>query len=470
MINVLFNSGLGIDIENRRVSIAYLKGSFKGVQLAAERSILLDEDKPLPERLRDAAGFVNRFIKEERIPDVAAFIGMPGRQCVLREIELPLAVKENLRAALTYEMEKYIPIAVEDIYFDCQVVSEDRARQRMKTVLAVVKKEDAQPYLQFAELLDRGASGLEASFSAMANFFLHQYGASADPAIVVRFKEKECDIIHVHHGALIYGRSVDAAKTASEWGRQVIGHVQQIRNLFLQDGQAMKLCVYGQPADAGMAETLAEDSQFEFMPPKPDADGMSGAASICAVGLALRGVGRLPAQMNFMPENLRKKPDKTGLIILMALALLFVLSGILWGGSHIMNRRSVMAQMDEQIERLKSEAAEVEKIRAEVNDYQARIDFLSNRRPGHVYMADIGKELSERIPASAWVRELKVSGDQLTLYGVADSASELIPLLDESPIFSDVKFLSTIRKGKDDKEIFRIGLRIGSPDSPAGGN
>jgi Tfp pilus assembly protein PilN len=369
---------------------------------------------------------------------------------------------------LTYEMEKYIPIAVEDIYFDYQIVSEDKTQQQLKVILAVVKKEDVQPYLGFAALLTRGGSGLETSFAAISNYFLRQYGDVTDPALVVCFKENGFELIHVHHGALIYGRTVEAVGPASGWGPQLKSHLIQVRNLFSKNGQTMNLCVYGQPVDADMLNDFKENQYVEAITAKAEDTDLSGATSIAAAGLALRGVGRLPVQMNFMPESLRKKPDKTSMIILMALAVLLAISGIMWAGSHLITHRAIMVKMDQEIDRLKAENAEVEKIQEEINAVQKKIDFLSSRRPGNVYMADIGKELSERIPASAWIKELKLSGDQMILYGSADSASELIPLLDESPIFSDVKFLSTIRKGRDDKEIFRIGLKIVPPESASG--
>ena len=175
MMDMLFKSGIGIDIENHRVSVACLKGSFKGIQQVAESSYPLDEGKPLSERMQDAAGFINGFIRQHRIPSIALFIGIPGHLCVHREIEFPLAVKENLRATLTYEMEKYVPLAVEDIYFDCQIVSEDKDNDRLKVMIAVVKKEDLEPYLRLSELLECGVSGIEAAPAALSNYFLHRH-------------------------------------------------------------------------------------------------------------------------------------------------------------------------------------------------------------------------------------------------------------------------------------------------------
>jgi general secretion pathway protein L len=73
---------------------------------------------------------------------------------------------------------------------------------------------------------------------------------------------------------------------------------------------------------------------------------------------------------------------------------------------------------------------------------------------------NILKDLSRRIPEGAWVRKFDFSDKGVQIEGHADSASELIPLLETSPLFKDVAFLSPITKSKDGKERFRIGLKI----------
>ncbi len=75
-------------------------------------------------------------------------------------------------------------------------------------------------------------------------------------------------------------------------------------------------------------------------------------------------------------------------------------------------------------------------------------------------MMDILKDLSERIPKSAWVRKLNFSDKGMQVEGHADSASELISLLEASPLFKDVAFLSPITKDRDGKERFRIGFQV----------
>nr|MDA8404588.1 PilN domain-containing protein [Desulfobacteraceae bacterium] len=78
-------------------------------------------------------------------------------------------------------------------------------------------------------------------------------------------------------------------------------------------------------------------------------------------------------------------------------------------------------------------------------------------------MIEIIKELSNIIPQTAYITEFKFSGNKLGLYGMADSASELIPILEASPLFMDVAFLSAIHNSREGKEVFRIVCNIQTP-------
>jgi general secretion pathway protein L len=113
-----------------------------------------------------------------------------------------------------------------------------------------------------------------------------------------------------------------------------------------------------------------------------------------------------------------------------------------------------------EIDRLRAEADVILKKESEIDRMTAHLKYLSGLRPGNRFSLDVLRELSERIPETAWLRELRLAGDAVTLTGQGDSASELITLLEESTMFQDVKFLATIRKDRDGKEVFRIGLTL----------
>ena len=85
-----------------------------------------------------------------------------------------MAVKENLRGTLLYEMEKYVPLPVGDIYFDYQIIAEDKEANKLKILLVVVKKEFIDPYLDPENPLGAGISGIEINSTALANYLSYK--------------------------------------------------------------------------------------------------------------------------------------------------------------------------------------------------------------------------------------------------------------------------------------------------------
>ena len=65
------------------------------------------------------------------------------------------------------------------------------------------------------------------------------------------------------------------------------------------------------------------------------------------------------------------------------------------------------------------------------------------------------KNLTDVLPADAWLTTLTLDAKGIELVGQAASASTLIPLLENSPRFERVEFSSPVTRGRD-KEQFRI--------------
>jgi Tfp pilus assembly protein PilN len=71
------------------------------------------------------------------------------------------------------------------------------------------------------------------------------------------------------------------------------------------------------------------------------------------------------------------------------------------------------------------------------------------------------------LPSSVWVWNLKYNGKEIEISGFADSASDLIPLIDKSLLFERVEFLAPVTKERvmrgsemKEKERFKIKARL----------
>lgn len=454
---MFFKSSIGIDINANRICAVHLKGDFKGVNLISESICLLDASKSRQDRLTDISAFINGFIQETKFTVSDLFIGISTDQAMFREIGFPLAVKENLSTTLFYEIEKYIPFAAEDIYFDYQIINEDKVSEKLTLLLSAVKKEVLEDYLKIAENIPQGVSGIEMAAAGAVNYYFYRHSEALGPVVMVSERESCVDVLMVRDRALIYAKSFADAQEAID-ALSPGGHLAELQGAFFEGEKAARLVLYGASDVENWQRRLSPE--FQEIKSGDLFAGLKDHASIPAFGLSLKGIRPVPVQMNLMPAGLRKKPNRTGFYVMMVLALLVIVSGVLWAGSLWLNQRQMMKALEAESVRLKTQVSVVEQMVDENRKIREDLAYLRSIRPGNAYLIEIINELSVIMPQTAYITDFKLNGNKLGLYGMADSASELISILEESPLFMDVAFLSAIRNSRDGKEIFRIGCNL----------
>jgi len=79
---------------------------------------------------------------------------------------------------------------------------------------------------------------------------------------------------------------------------------------------------------------------------------------------------------------------------------------------------------------------------------------------------EVLRELSDILPSSVWIWNMKLRSKDIEINGFASSASDLIAILDKSPLFEKVEFSSPVTKERRptgdaaERERFRISAKI----------
>ncbi|HUL31105.1 MAG TPA: PilN domain-containing protein, partial [Thermodesulfobacteriota bacterium] len=99
--------------------------------------------------------------------------------------------------------------------------------------------------------------------------------------------------------------------------------------------------------------------------------------------------------------------------------------------------------------------------------YRKEMAELDQIRSGEISMVTVLEELTRLLPDTTWIWNLKYNGKEIELSGFADSASDLIPILDRSPFFEKVEFMAPVTKemqirtdGNKEKERFKIKAKV----------
>ena len=113
--------------------------------------------------------------------------------------------------------------------------------------------------------------------------------------------------------------------------------------------------------------------------------------------------------------------------------------------------------------RLRAELAELEpQLRAvrrneeEARELREKLDLLARdeRRRSAAFLHELVS------PADAYLTAFRVRSDRVELEGFARSASDLIPLIEKSPLFKNPQFASPVTKVQDNQERFSLTTEL----------
>ncbi|MBN1830321.1 MAG: pilus assembly protein PilM [Deltaproteobacteria bacterium] len=454
---MIFQSNLGVAIEHEIAAIVHLKSSLRGRRIAESTLQALNREASVDEKIDQTAAAVKEFIAERRLSGVQIFVSLPRDMAILRYVEFPKAVRENLRETLGYEMDKYMPLPVESIYYDFQVVEEQKEEGLIRVLLIAVKKSIIDRIHERFKGLGIGIAGVELRSTAAANYFTVAGNSGGSSLLALLYVGAEgAEFTIIDHGLLRHSR-------VSSRGQSIPAFLAgEFDNLQTGEDPAplQKLQIYGDITEDPATLLPPGRENVTILPLDLAATGLPSAVFIAAYGLALKGFRSFPSGINLLPPAMRKGASRAAYYTLFVLVGLLVAGIISWGAGAVLSKHFYLQRLEQERGRLQADVKNVERIQKASAELEAQISFLARVREDKAPILSILEELTERIPETAWIRRLSFSGESLEVEGYAASASDLISLLEESPLFKEVAFASPITKNRDGKETFRIGMKI----------
>ncbi len=176
-----------------------------------------------------------------------------------------------------------------------------------------------------------------------------------------------------------------------------------------------------------------------------------------AVGAALGAVRESVVDINLLPAEHRPGLQE-GLFVPLLLMVACVVLAIVYGGSIIVRDEMTRRALAREVEELEPQVAAIKKQEADVRRFQTQITTLTenqDRRTVHFL-----KELTDKIPADAYLTTLRYRNNRVEMDGFATKSSELIQILENSPMFKNAQFTSPITQGQGGQERFSIVAEV----------
>ncbi len=453
---------LGIDIRGGLLCHALLDKVFARVRL-------LDwgiEELPAGQEAR------NQALKEKlagllaRLPRRPAFVtvGLPRSLVTMRSVSMPAVGEEELKGILEYEVERHIPFPPEEAQYDFQVLEKDT--EKATVLLAAARKDEIGSYLGLLEEAGIKPTALGVSTFASFNSLAYNQGRVAVPlSVLVDLRDGEAELGLAKEGTLRYCRYLTMGPAAPL--DVLLPELSGLLAHLAGGGQLLmgRISLAGSGAGRGdLLHHLAERTglEVEFLQPfrrikARGVDPQTASSLGAAVGLALNGLVMLPLDINLLPKELAPHRQDPDLGMTFNLLALIAALGLAYGVSEAVRERRTLAGLRSKVNQLQTEAAKVEQLKGEVAKLGSQIVAVEKIDRGEVRKLDVMRELFQILPKGVTLTLFSVEGREVRIGGsITGSASDLISILEQSPVFENVQFTSPVASRGGVNQEFQI--------------
>jgi Tfp pilus assembly protein PilN len=172
------------------------------------------------------------------------------------------------------------------------------------------------------------------------------------------------------------------------------------------------------------------------------------------LALAVAAGPRNPA-LNLLPGPARPWTPSRAQLVTAGMVAVTALLGVSLALVHVIKTERYVGRVTAEIRRLEADAKAVDGLADELARKRRVLAALTAAEEGRVQALPVLRELTETMPAGAWLQSLVMDRQGVELTGQADGASTLIPLLEASSRLERAEFTSPVTKTQN-KEQFRI--------------
>ena len=463
-----FLKSVGLYVTRDRLFLVRMRKDFFRLSVVEEevREVILGEDVTLRgQALSQALRSLLPHFDPAKDP---LYICFSPDQAIGVQLYLPQVAEENLQQVLEYEIERYLPFRRGEVYYDFLPMG--RRGDKVGLFLFAVPKMILDEILDTLSAFGIRPRGVETTATALSNYLLFSTGGITSPALVLGGQGQGWEMIGLNTKPDGWRKEPELLFThwlpQADW---VQGPGREIFHGCLRDSP--KLFGWGYNQDFLLSvkgESLHVEDLLALGKERLGGDkGMAHPFFLPAIGAALRGLRETTFPVNLLPGAGKKREGQLLSWLNTGLAIILLLGLIVWGGSHPVKDEIRLRQLQKENQKLGPSLKSLRREDEVLSRMRKEISFLSGQSGSREEILHILDELSRIIPNSAYLSNLRYREGTVEFQGSAESASNLIPLLERSSVFKNVAFNAPSNRGRDNRETFSLKAEMERPEEKA---
>ncbi len=462
---IYLKTSIGVEIRGEDILLSSLQGNLSGGTFTHFKRVADYRHRDTMELRQE----IHLFLRTNVLGQDNIVLGIPRRDIILRHLELPAEVAGNLKQAIRYQVQSFEPTEEDSYYFDHAVVNKTGKNKRLSILLVMVRKSILDNYLQLMHELGIQPASVTCSTLALTNLFLQNGKNLQDKTyILADVAPSSLELLVLHHGMPMY--SQESLKEAGlSWKDLILKEINEaVSRIRLGPESSIEQIVL-----AGESSEEAYDGLKDEIPECALLKNITHIRSTAesrrylqeagiATGLAYTSMARNPAvKINLLPDAFRFKQPRWAYITaaVLGLVILVLLAGMLFH-RQVQDRRS-LRDLDREIASLKAPVARVQELRRQTEEREKEIDTIEALYRKKDAALEVLQELTIIIPDDTYLNNFLYRDGSISIAGLSDSATELIPILENSPLLRNVVQRGNIfRNAQTGKDQFSIEAEL----------
>lgn len=489
--DMFFKTALGIEVSGDSLIVSCLKNSLSGVKLIS--SIIIPFSKEKPEEI---VAEIKKFLTQNKTVVKNVFLSIPKEWAIIKFMDIAAPGKDSLKGLVQYEIEKHIPFQIDEVLYNFHVFYADD--NNYKIAIVAVPKEKVQGSMDIMKNAQLRVSfigvsafnvlnALEAS-AVQTNKWQDILGISKKPD-VFGSKEQICislfqkpgnaEVSVLKGGACIYLGNIPLGDITDQYTytKELSLELDKIiSDLAIKKIDKLLISGYGSNR-RDVCKYIAEKLGIKVIVLNPAAKFAVNSKDaekseiIPSLGACLSGLGLGSIKLNIISNTAGDEGREISpLITKISIAVVGVfIFGILI--SDVISYKRNLNRMETKLKQNAPEMIAVEKMITEINDVNKQKKYLLKAKNEGLSKLKILAELTSVVPLDTWITNFEYKETdkkdsaykgEILISGFSSSASKLISLLENSPIFENAEFVGQITKNMG-KENFRIKMLTVKP-------
>ena len=497
-----FAKSVAMNINPDLIGMVYLSKGLNGIKVVRTHSFanpIASLHSPTKEGEEIFLREVEKFLHERDTDWDELIIGVPRSSIILKYITIPSPDERLIKKILEFEIERHLPLKVDDVYYDFQVVGR-LEKNIFKVLIGAVKREFIDYYVGLLKRIH--IEPTIADISAIALYHLLSFNTTSDKGVVVllNVEGREMEIDIVRDGMVSFSRGIRLDNQIKIYGGHIISNQENIGKLgdiiaselhtaisslkrLEGDIPIERILLTGKLGEIKELCLYIEDRikiKSEILVCRADIAPVNGKKGVLnrdnnvfvekpslltefstAIGLGLRGMTKGKLNMNLLPVNRRSKRKDHSVFITLIMLLLIIILAPASVFSWIIRDRLILSQLERELLEVKSKASIVEKMNIKSIELENHIMSFNKLKEGRLSRLEIIRELTDILQPDIWLSEIYITDEGIEISGFANAASNLIQVMENSPVFTNVRFDGTITKdGGRERFKIKTGIEI----------